>query len=699
MPPTTKEFNAVTPTSDKVAERPGSPNAHPDDIAGRPQPVALEVPVTVNGARTVEGSDKREPFSESTKTVLVFGNGTVIRLASTVAPGQLLFLTNDKTKKEVVCQVVKSKNYRNVSGYVELEFTEAISGFWGMRFPGERAPAQSSAPAPKTPSLGAGSAPRPLESKPAPMPAITTKHVEPGLPQVRADAAVTPKKEVSVPPTVAAKTETHAPSSLNLPRASDSQTIHALPKTAAPTDPQGIAAKNPPCPPDAKPAAPTVLQPPALHTSAEALKLESARLQEQLSSLLWAAPPAAKAAQSAPAAPVVSKSAMLDAAAKVLEISKKDPARPQAVPPAKTSPLKMEPALDVEEVKIPSWLEPLARNAAIPAPQEVPAKSETPPDHKAEQFELQEVATAPAAQEIETSTSEESIFGDALVSDNTIESEKTSRASNKGILISAIAAGLLLVVAGGAWYSRRPSSPTPGTATVAVTQVPATTSAPQSLPQNNAASPTTQRGSVAGSLPPVATQAQANAQSAAPTPQPISVKSATNNNSELLAYKQLAEPAPKKPILGQVRLATPTFNRSARTPDAGDAGAAPLIDGQASPNAEALGGGLAAGNTKQPAAPAAPLPVGGDVKPARMLNSISPVYPALAKSQHVEGDVRVDALIDANGHVSAMKVFSGPALLQQSAMDALRQWKYQPATLDGKPVPMHLTVTIQFRIQ
>src|SRR5260221_405223 len=99
------------------------------------QPAALEIPVTVNGARTIAGSDKREPFSENTQTVLVFSNGAVIRLSSAVTSGQLLFLTNEKSKKEVVCQVVKSKNYGNVSGYVELEFTEAAPGFWGLRFP------------------------------------------------------------------------------------------------------------------------------------------------------------------------------------------------------------------------------------------------------------------------------------------------------------------------------------------------------------------------------------------------------------------------------------------------------------------------------------------------------------------------------------------------------------------------------------
>src|SRR3989440_10317540 len=165
MPPTAKE-NENSPASPETAQGPAPTSALPGDSAIKQQPVALEVPVTVNGARTVEGSDKREPFSETTKTVLIFGNGTVIRLSSSVAPGQLVFLTNEKTKREVVCQVVKSKNYRNVSGYVELEFTESVVGFWGMRFPGDRissAP-QPGAPEPASSSSASGSPaiPRPV---------------------------------------------------------------------------------------------------------------------------------------------------------------------------------------------------------------------------------------------------------------------------------------------------------------------------------------------------------------------------------------------------------------------------------------------------------------------------------------------------------------------------------------------------------
>src|SRR5712664_4838806 len=136
MPPTLKGSSTL-PNSPENPERPPGAASAGQRISSA-QPVTLEVPVTVNGARAVEGSDKREPFSETTSTVLVLANGAVIRLSSSVAPGQLLFLTNEKTKKEVICQVVKSKNYRSASGYVELEFTEPVLGFWGMRFPGDR---------------------------------------------------------------------------------------------------------------------------------------------------------------------------------------------------------------------------------------------------------------------------------------------------------------------------------------------------------------------------------------------------------------------------------------------------------------------------------------------------------------------------------------------------------------------------------
>src|SRR5215813_10158592 len=129
------------------AATPAAPSA-----PARPQPVALEVPVMVNGARAVDGSDKREPFSERSQTVLVFGHGAVIRVSVALTAGQLIFLTNEKTRKEVVCQVVKSKTDGNAVGYVELRFTEPAPGFWGMRFPSDTVLPQA-APRPAGPPV------------------------------------------------------------------------------------------------------------------------------------------------------------------------------------------------------------------------------------------------------------------------------------------------------------------------------------------------------------------------------------------------------------------------------------------------------------------------------------------------------------------------------------------------------------------
>src|SRR5499433_44029 len=98
------------------------------------EPIALETPVVATGARPGDAA-KRELFTEETQTVLAFEKGAVIRLSAAVADGQLLFLTNKKTGKEVVTQVIRKRSFRPTSCYVDLEFTEASPGFWGIEFP------------------------------------------------------------------------------------------------------------------------------------------------------------------------------------------------------------------------------------------------------------------------------------------------------------------------------------------------------------------------------------------------------------------------------------------------------------------------------------------------------------------------------------------------------------------------------------
>lgn len=96
--------------------------------------VAHEVRVKVTGARPGSNPVERELFAEDTTTVLVFEKGGVIRLVAAVAPGQLLFLTNEESKREVVAQVTRKRAYKPTECYVELEFTEPAPKFWGMEF-------------------------------------------------------------------------------------------------------------------------------------------------------------------------------------------------------------------------------------------------------------------------------------------------------------------------------------------------------------------------------------------------------------------------------------------------------------------------------------------------------------------------------------------------------------------------------------
>jgi len=64
----------------------------------------------------------------------------------------------------------------------------------------------------------------------------------------------------------------------------------------------------------------------------------------------------------------------------------------------------------------------------------------------------------------------------------------------------------------------------------------------------------------------------------------------------------------------------------------------------------------------------------------------------------MEGVVVIDALVDATGKVTDMRVISGFPRLTQAAMDALRTWKYEPARLDGQPIAMHMKVRITFTV-
>ena len=73
-----------------------------------------------------------------------------------------------------------------------------------------------------------------------------------------------------------------------------------------------------------------------------------------------------------------------------------------------------------------------------------------------------------------------------------------------------------------------------------------------------------------------------------------------------------------------------------------------------------------------------------------------PVYPATAKSARVGGVVTIEATIDTDGKVSDARVVKSVPLLDEAALNAVRQWEYRPSLVGGKPVPVVVTVNVNF---
>ena len=114
-----------------------------------------------------------------------------------------------------------------------------------------------------------------------------------------------------------------------------------------------------------------------------------------------------------------------------------------------------------------------------------------------------------------------------------------------------------------------------------------------------------------------------------------------------------------------------------------------------------LGGVLGGVGTAPPPPkpkPTGPVRIGGNVQAAKLVNRITPIYPPLARQTRISGTVRLHAIISKDGSIQQLEVISGHPLLQQAALDAVRQWRYQPTLLNGEPVEVDTTIDVIFSL-
>ncbi len=110
-------------------------------------------------------------------------------------------------------------------------------------------------------------------------------------------------------------------------------------------------------------------------------------------------------------------------------------------------------------------------------------------------------------------------------------------------------------------------------------------------------------------------------------------------------------------------------------------------------------GGVVGGIPEAPPAPAGPVRVGGKIKAPDLVHRVEPRYPDIARNAHAAGVVVLEATVDPSGRVQSVRVLRGNDMLNDAAVEAVKQWRYSPLMLNGQATPFILTVTVTFQLQ
>ena len=613
----------------------------------RADALSLEVPVKVHGSRVTEVArgvaPHTEPFEEETGTMIVFPHGGVLRMSTAVTVSQMLVVTNLKTRQDAICRVVKVRTFSNMQGYVEVEFTHAQPGYWGVHFPSE-GPAQTVEPAPAVPAAAPAVIPE-APRKPAPVPAASTP---------------APFVAPPAPLAVIAPTPFVAP----LPQAATTP----VQPPAAPIAPAAVHLIAP-----VSPAAPSKPEP----TFASFGTQE--KVQPFASSTL--VPAAERVAQSLPIAPAhdAHSIAPIDLLA-----------APQAAAP---SPSLTMTELRGDQLNVQRGIAVAppaeAADAVATAEHATPASGDVPAQSSRAVFgSFSGGASLSGSHAVSVDA-----FGARLDAGHEPGADQPSAPrGNRWMLIAACVTLLFATVIGGVLYFRphtaasarsaAANSNSPAVPQPLAFQTPAAEpSAPEAAPAHNSATH------------PASIVAQA----------PALNPSITGNGNDSASEGPRIIPKPASNLApGTIKGASQNHPLSAQRGDADQAVQAPSLDAASAQDSSDAGtlSGIVSSNVAAPAAPdlqqEGPVKVGGNVKEPRLVTRVMPEYPLVAKQAGISGDVVVKTTIDDKGSVVNMQIVSGPALLRGAALAALRRWKYEPSTLNGQPISIQMLVTLKF---
>ena len=105
-----------------------------------------------------------------------------------------------------------------------------------------------------------------------------------------------------------------------------------------------------------------------------------------------------------------------------------------------------------------------------------------------------------------------------------------------------------------------------------------------------------------------------------------------------------------------------------------------------------------ANSTQEDASASRSIHLAANVAAAQLVHTVVPVYPNDIKKRHIQGTVLLHAIIAKDGTIRELEYVNGPSELMNSAMDAVKQWRYKPTTVDGMPVEVDTKISVVFRL-
>jgi len=622
----------------------------------RPNPVCIEIPVTVQGSRNSQASvgsaAPAQPFVEQTRTVLALEQGAVIRLTEPVAVGQILILKNVRLNREAACRVVNSKAPGNAKGYVEAEFLGPEPGFWGIEFPSAPVarPVAEVEPQLKPPESRLSTTTGVLQSQP-----------------------MSPRGQTAGVPLLPDLLPTESQTSLISSREPSPSSLFGFDQGVA----ELTASKH------STAATPTVERDPRRTGQQSSALGDSASLSGLLDSLT----------------PLGEQVLLGKGPGSQSSNLKKTPI-PGALP-STSVPMHAEMPVDRKSQDY-SLQVPAEALGSYASPRISPGAAI---DFEHPSFSGDLSFTTPGR------SGQGAALGGPIFSPGDTEPTVSSSGRSRSFLVG-VAIVLVVASVGGLGYYRWASRPhaAPPVAQVAPPPRPSPhdVTAPVDTSADTDNTSTSDNGSddegAPSSMPP-APSPQAASIGGIPASSPVRTSTthstppaATPKQNSATAPPADSNPSPTAPHVQappDMRMSSPNANPSGRN----SALEAPNLSGDvpsALPDGQANGlGGISQSDSQ----PAPPPQASTSFHQAELISSVAPEYPDSARNQGIQGDVVVDLQIDDTGKVARAQIVSGPSQLRDAALDALRKRKYKPATMDGKPISTHVIVTIHFRAQ